>query len=705
MSLRLQLLALVALTLLLPWAGLRLVRAMEDSLRAGLEGQLQLSAGVIAQEVAGTGAFDLRTASRDAFAAPLYLHPLSRPPRPDGELDWQFARDEANAAARSRALDLGGGTHLWLGIYGDFVYVFVTVDDDEIVYQSAPGSAPHGDRIALVFGADADNPDSILLGNYGPDTRGDRYLATGPAYIPTNGQRVADTESFVPTGDIDAAVFAGWRETATGYAVEARLPLAPLRTALGIGVIDSDDGGATAELVATTWDGAVRPNALTGESPNLAAVLRPHTGGSHRFRVFDVNGWILADSGSLDPGPDATIDRNPSLLDRFFRRILRRNDPPYAGTLLSEPGRIGDPILLEAIAGRPVATWYARGPAASAIVAAAVPVDPDNPERGAVLIEQASDPIRTLTNREMLRFVTTTVVIMLIASLALLGYASLLSFRIGRLARAAGSALGPRGEIHTALPGAGASDEIGGLTRSFEDLLGRLRDYTDYLQSLKSKLSHELRTPLAIVATSADNLEHETDTEAGRAYLARLRQGAARLESVLQAMTAATRVEQAINQTEFERFDIAAVVASCVLAYQDVYPERAFSLSLPAGPALVDGSAELVAQMLDKLIDNAVSFATEGTTIEVKLAEATDGLRLDVVNRGPLLPAAMRHQLFDSFVSIRRDGDDKPHLGLGLYIVTLVVAFHRGSVAADNLADGSGVRMSVSLPRSDAGAA
>jgi dedicated sortase system histidine kinase len=698
MSLRLQLLALVALTLLLPWAGLRLVRAMEDSLRAGLENQLQVPAGVIAQQLAGTDPFDVRSAARDAFAAPLYLHPLSRPPRLDGELDWQFLRDVETGTAASRVREIGGGNRLWLGGHANFVYVYLSVVDDDIVYQATPGTAPHGDRVVLVFGADADRPEAILLGNFGPEQRGDRYFSI-------RGQRLGGTERFVPTGEFDDAVAGAWRATSTGYAIEARLPINPLRSALGVGVIDSDDGGATAELVATTWEGPVRPNALIGERPNLVSVLRPHTGSSNRFRVFDANGWVLADSGALEAAPGAAADENPSLPERFFRRILRRSDPPYAGTLLSEAGRIGDPALLAAIDGARVATWYARGPAESAIVAAAVPVNPDNPERGAVLIEQASDPILTLTNREMLRLVTTTVVVTLVGSLALLGHASLLSFRIGRLARAAGSALGPRGEIRTTLPGSKARDEIGEMSRSFEELLGRLRDYTDYLQSLKSKLSHELRTPLAIVATSADNLEHETGSEAGRAYLARLRQGAERLESVLQAMTAATRVEQAINQTEFERFDLAAVIASCMAAYDDVYTNRRFSVSLPSEPVAVDGSAELVAQMLDKLIDNAVSFAAEGTAIEVSLTARATTARLDVINRGPLLPEAMRHQLFDSLVSIRRDGGEKPHLGLGLYIVTLVAAFHRGSAAAANLDDGSGVRMSVSLPRSDTGAA
>jgi signal transduction histidine kinase len=413
---------------------------------------------------------------------------------------------------------------------------------------------------------------------------------------------------------------------------------------------------------------------------------------------------VLADTGPLEQTTATDEPASGTLIERFFRFVLRRDDPDYA-TRQDRLSHIGDPALRTVHDGQEATAWYRQGAEVSAIVVAAVPVDPEQPDRGAVLLEQASDPIRTLTNQAMMQVMSMALLIILIAVPGLLGYAGLLSFRVGRLARAAESAMGPRGEIDVRVPGTKAKDEIGDLSRSFTDLLGRLRDYTDYLKSLKSKLSHELRTPLAIVATSLDNLEHEKNTEAGREYLARLRHGTERLESILQAMTAATRVEQAIADAEIERFDVAAVVGSCISAYRDIYTDHPFVLKVPDAPAYIEGSAELIEQMLDKLIDNAAEFAIEGSSIEVVLEAGPRDVQLSIVNYGPLLPEAMRHQLFDSLVSVRKGGGDKPHLGLGLYVVTLVAEFHRGRAEAENLEDGSGVRIRVVLPRSDASAA
>ena len=124
-------------------------------------------------------------------------------------------------------------------------------------------------------------------------------------------------------------------------------------------------------------------------------------------------------------------------------------------------------------------------------------------------------------------------------------------------------------------------------------------------------------------------------------------------------------------------------------------------LDVPDGEVIVLGAPELVAQMLDKLVANAVEFSTEGTSIVVRLERAGAEVRLSVENEGPLLPDAMREGLFDSMVSVRGDqmrgdqGGDAPHLGLGLYIVRLIAEAHGGQASAQNRGDGRGVVVTV----------
>jgi signal transduction histidine kinase len=254
--------------------------------------------------------------------------------------------------------------------------------------------------------------------------------------------------------------------------------------------------------------------------------------------------------------------------------------------------------------------------------------------------------------------------------------------------------------VRKLLAGSSANDEIGDLSRSFSTVLERLAQYNRYLESMAGRLSHELRTPIAVVRSSLENLKLERMPEDAAVYLDRANDGLKRLDTLLTRMTEATRLEQAVRETQRERFDAREVVKGCAYAY----PNKRIEIDLPDAPVPVRGAPDLYAQMLDKLVANAVDFAYSGKEagdepIRVRLEPRGGEAVLTVSNRGPRLPDAMAGKLFESMVSIRPGNSSKePHLGLGLYIVRLVAEFHGGIAEALDREDGSGVVMRVRSP-------
>ena len=203
---------------------------------------------------------------------------------------------------------------------------------------------------------------------------------------------------------------------------------------------------------------------------------------------------------------------------------------------------------------------------------------------------------------------------------------------------------------------------------------------------------------MAIVTSSLENLEHEPLNEASADYTARAREGADRLRRILTAMSEASRVEELMQHADPEAFDLVVALRSTVDAYRDVYKERTFDFDCSLESAAATGSPELLIQMLDKLVDNAVDFSDAGDVIKISLTEQDNDLLLAVTNPGPPLPEKMRTQMFDSMVSMRA-GESSRHLGIGLYIAKLIAEGHGGRIAADNI-DG-GVVFEVRLPRQD----
>jgi signal transduction histidine kinase len=159
-------------------------------------------------------------------------------------------------------------------------------------------------------------------------------------------------------------------------------------------------------------------------------------------------------------------------------------------------------------------------------------------------------------------------------------------------------------------------------------------------------------------------------------------------------MSEATRLEQLVRKGERERFDAREVVRGCAYAY----PAKKFEVTVPEAPVWLRGAPDLYAQMLDKLVANAVDFATGDEPIRVRLDSRAGEATLTVSNRGPRLPEAMAGKLFESMVSVRNAAGSEPHLGLGLYIVRLVAEFHGGTAEAIDREDGSGVVIKVRTP-------
>ena len=219
------------------------------------------------------------------------------------------------------------------------------------------------------------------------------------------------------------------------------------------------------------------------------------------------------------------------------------------------------------------------------------------------------------------------------------------------------------------------------------------------MRTLGGKLSHELRTPLTIVRSSLDNLESE-GVRGGSAPLPGPRaRGTLRLQSILSALGAASRVEESIKQAERVKFDLGELLRAAGAGYRDAFPQvRASSSWRPPDGCFMHGAPDLIVQMLDKLVENAVDFTPWGGSITLTLVRAEASYELSVENDGPPIPDEMLGRLFESLFEHRPGSDDRPHFGLGLYIVRLIVEFHGGKVLAANRPDRHGAAFRVILP-------
>jgi two-component system sensor histidine kinase ChvG len=446
-------------------------------------------------------------------------------------------------------------------------------------------------------------------------------------------------------------------------------------------------------------------------SPEIEQIVQGLSRTSARIWVVDRDLVVLARAGSLQRPP---ADDGANAATRGFGALERVVLHPLYARLLTQPaedfrddaaaqGPLRGRDVEGALAGILTTDRRASSDGKAVIVSAAHPIWIGDQVRGAVVVEETTNRVLAERNRAFERLFNVVLAVLLVGSLALTWFASRLSARIRRLRDDAEAAIDAHGRTRATLASSSAGDEIGDLSRSFASALARLSQYAAYQEAMAGRLAHELRTPVAVVRSSLDNLHDAALPGEARVYIERARTGLARLNAILTRMTEATRLEEALHDAERERFDLALVVSGCVEGYRLAYREVPIAFALPAQAAVVDGAPDLCAQMLDKLVANAVEFRTGGA-IDVALDVDGAAARLTVANEGPPLPDGMEGRLFDSMVSVRAPGreGEGPHLGLGLYIVRLIAQFHGGGAAATNRADGRGVAVTVVLPLASA---
>jgi len=655
MTLRRKLLLVALSTLALPWAGWLYVRQMEHLLRNSQEQALLAIAFALDRGLVAVGA-DLPNTGQN-----WYVQRVTQPIVVDGsERDWASMGRWAQHPWQGVAVQLANDP-AWL-------YMRINVvDATQTRLDAQDAAAVEADHVVL----------QLVRGN-----RQRSYLlssATPGAFL----ARPLDAR----VHGLPDQISGQWMDTGKAYQIELRIPRAQAPDQLGIGVFDAN--------APTRFDGGkpdLRP--LLSLSPALSNDLTQLAPSGVRVRLLSADGWVLGEGGSMLEMHKPKPSRFP-WLQRVLSDLLVVPSLDQRQHLPRDIPHLSEPDVQQALDGQATANWRGGDAAGSVVLTVAVPLDVRGQNRGALVLEQSSQALPLLTNRALLGLMLASVAVLLIAGAVLFAFATWLSVRIGRLRDAAEQAQHHESLALERLPLVDDRDELGDLARSLSRLLEYIGTYTEYLRKLASNLSHELNTPLAIVRSSLENLEHAGLPPDALPYLTRARDGAARIGAIVRAMSEASRMERAMASADGEDMDLAQVVRGCAEAYRSLSGARDLQCVIPDQPVPLYGAPELIAQALDKLFDNALSFTAADGWIRIALERDDDEARIVVSNKGPHLPESMQGQLFDSLISVRGVGAKAgtPHLGLGLYVVRLVAELHQGRVAAHNDEDGVSFEM------------
>ena len=714
-GIRFKLVFLSSFLLVIPWLGYLYILEMEEYLQLGQEQTVLGTAQALATalnerpELFNEGSYSPARRAEDLYVYPIF----SALELDDGSLvDWgayqqyevsydsqNYLRTSLNPA-RHYLNDDSVSFKNMVGEYDGSLYAYFKVYDDKIIYRDREALSVHRSDFLQITMLDIDGSGitKYVIAPYGPE----------PIYP-------FEVEDDYSNPAYEGRITGQWYETSTGYEIELQIPMQMLGDRLGFTIFDVDDliERSVSTVVATyKVADAERLGSLRLPTPEIDRIVAGMNHNNSRIQVVDFSGRVLLTVGDIQSATGlqlakATSDNERNeyweflqnqILSPLYDRFLVQPSNDFIDELYSDVTREGEHIN-SALMGAPLTQFRTLTDTQTRILGAAYPIFSEGDVMGAVVVDQNMNGLRTFRNQALEQLFNTMLAVMLIIALGLFFFASRISSRIRFLRNQAEGIIDEVGRVKNTIIPSKSSDELGDLSRSFSSIVERLTQYTNYLENMSSRLSHELRTPVTVVRSSLENLGLNETNEGSKVYLERAEEGISRLNLILTHMSEATRLEQMLQTSEKERIELREVVNGCVEGYKLAYTSNVFETDFPQYPIYITGVTEYIAQLLDKLVANAVEFSREQQPIKVYCRTLRDHAILKVSNAGPFLPEEMKERIFDSMISVRsQERQKQPHLGMGLHIARLITEFHGGQIRAENRKDREGVIITVVIP-------
>jgi two-component system sensor histidine kinase KdpD len=157
-----------------------------------------------------------------------------------------------------------------------------------------------------------------------------------------------------------------------------------------------------------------------------------------------------------------------------------------------------------------------------------------------------------------------------------------------------------------------------------------------------------------------------------------------------------TRLEAGELRVQMEPCDVQDLIGCALAALDPKLEGRDVSVTLAEGMPLVNMDMVLMTQVLVNLLDNALKYSPIDSALEVRAQTEDHHLRIMVLDRGPGIPVADLHRIFDKFFRLPVP-EGVSGTGLGLSICKGIVEAHGGTIWAENRKDG-GLRITLQLP-------
>lgn len=306
-----------------------------------------------------------------------------------------------------------------------------------------------------------------------------------------------------------------------------------------------------------------------------------------------------------------------------------------------------------------------------------------------------------IRNRLLITLVVLEILALLVSSV--LGY--LLSTHLLKPLKALGNTMAsiqkdPQSSIHAPEPK--SKDELADLSAIFNDMLDRMRSYTEQQEQFVEDVSHELRTPVAVIEGHLNMLQRwgKDDPEVLEEAIEANVQEISRMKTLVQEMLDLSRAEQVDIYYKNETTPAREIVYQVFNNFKMLYPEFTFTIDDDLREEkMVQVYRDHFEQILIIIMDNAIKYSTERKEVHLSISNNQKELELAIQDFGEGITQENIDKIFRRFYRVdKARARDKGGNGLGLSIVQKLLDNYKGHIMAESsLGQGTIFRISIPL--------
>lgn len=230
-----------------------------------------------------------------------------------------------------------------------------------------------------------------------------------------------------------------------------------------------------------------------------------------------------------------------------------------------------------------------------------------------------------------------------------------------------------------------------------------LRDITEEqaIQNLRSyflaNISHEFRTPLSALKASVELLLDEFDTLSTanlRELLNSLNRSVTGLQTLIDNLLESAKIEAGHFRIRRCLMDLTEVAGDAIHMTAPLLDRRRqkLAVNLPMHLRPINADPTRLTQVMVNLLSNASKYSPVGAGIGLSVEQIDETLlRVSVSDEGPGIQPEKHASLFQRFVRLDADNEGQYGVGLGLWVVKVIVEEHQGEVGVEQRPGGGSI--------------